>query len=160
MALNIASIPPNTPTRIRGELQGTAEIPYMIIGQTVVIPRGRSICELGGIIKEHCGKVDIPDKFGLEGISHIGPNYLTLIQCSSLRTGRPKYICIHNLTPLHSISLCYYLTGSFMCPSVIFLETVLAVEAGSVRSRIAPTQYASRLKEVIEECIKSEKVVC
>lgn len=157
--LNIDDVLPNTLTRFQREIKGTNDYPYIVVEQTVIVPQGRSIRELGEAIKSLCGEVDIPDKFGMEGITYIGDNFLTLIERFPSGINHPRHICIYNLTPRHSLSLCYYLTGISTCPGVGFLESVLALQAGTIGTRIA-TRYATRLQEVIQRCITSEIAVC
>lgn len=162
MVLHIGSVLPNTPTAFKGDLQGTDEYPYITMSNssvgdssTVIVPKGRSVRELGETIKAHCGTVSVPDKYGLEGIIHIDHRFLTLRYQSSTSVGRMEYVCIYNLEPRYSISLCYYLTGNLSCPSVSFVKAVLAVEPDTIM-----TSNRSRLREVIEACITSDKAVC
>lgn len=156
MMRDISDIQPNIPTYVMEELQGTDDYPYIMVGNhLVIIPQGKTVRELGEIIKAYANHLIIPDKYGLEGTQYIGRSFLTLFDKHS-----HKYVCIYNLEPQDSAALCYYLTGDFIASDIGFLERMLCLPPATIRSYRNATQYLSMVQECINTGIQSNDAVC
>jgi hypothetical protein len=155
MITNISIVQPNTPTWIRGDLQGTDVYPYVLDGQMALVPRNLSIRELGDAIRNLCGKLTVADKDGLREIKCITSTFLALLSGTDMR-----YICIYNLKPAYSAALCFYLTGEFPRMNVALIETILQLPECSIGSRNKAYSYADKIREMAEKWIQSEEKVC